>query len=312
MELGEHGYLLIAGLAMIGAGLVILSLFVNTRVVQSVVRDERHREKQFEYYRNTASQLGVLLIGIGVSLFIFFFQQNFKDQHDRDLELKQVLAKTAIRAGRTAPSMEMLNEYDAILDKGRPYVRLQNGGANAAVIAPGAAFAQQVRELLAAERDVDLTQFENFNFSRDLESSSVIETLDPRLFANVTRDESYLNYAVTQLKLDYKDLQESIGDEPVDKALSDPAKEAKIKDEVLDIFYDADLLRDRSRRLLGRACWFVKSGRKFVSLRPLRAVEADYKSHTAWLHEAKSFYGQLQGNGTNCFELLHYSTVPPS
>jgi hypothetical protein len=70
--LSSHGYLLVAGLVPIGIGLLIISLIVNARVVHSVRKDERHQEKLFEYYRNTLSQLGVILIGIGVSLFIFF------------------------------------------------------------------------------------------------------------------------------------------------------------------------------------------------------------------------------------------------
>ncbi|WP_245499110.1 hypothetical protein [Mesorhizobium sp. M1A.F.Ca.ET.072.01.1.1] len=73
-----HGYLLIGGLILVGAGLLIISLIVNLRVAHSVREELRHREKLLEYYRNIFSQLGVILIGIGVSLFIFFFQQIYK------------------------------------------------------------------------------------------------------------------------------------------------------------------------------------------------------------------------------------------
>jgi len=118
--------LLVAGLVLIGIGLLIISLIVNARVVHSVRKDERHQEKHFEYYRNTFSQLGVVLIGI--SLFIFFFQQSYKDEHDRDAELRQILAKMAIRIGRGAPIMESLAEFDPILDDGGPYIDPQTGG----------------------------------------------------------------------------------------------------------------------------------------------------------------------------------------
>jgi hypothetical protein len=43
-----HGYLLIGGLILVGAGLLIISLIVNSRVARSVRHDERHREKLFE------------------------------------------------------------------------------------------------------------------------------------------------------------------------------------------------------------------------------------------------------------------------
>ncbi|WP_287364058.1 hypothetical protein [Mesorhizobium sp.] len=65
-----HGYFLIRGLILVGAGLLILSLIVNIRVAHSVRHDMRHRDN-----RNIFSQLGVILIGIDVSLFIFFFRR---------------------------------------------------------------------------------------------------------------------------------------------------------------------------------------------------------------------------------------------
>ena len=201
--LSSHGYLLVAGLVLIGIGLLIISLIVNARVVHSVRKDERHQEKHFEYYRNTFSQLGVVLIGIGISLFIFFFQQSYKDEHDRDAELRQILAKMAIRIGRGAPIMESLAEFDPILDDGGPYIDPQTGGENGAVTARGADLAKQVQALFLVERDIDLHQFEILNFSNDLESSFVINELDPHLWFNIARDESYAKYAMTQLEFDY-------------------------------------------------------------------------------------------------------------
>jgi hypothetical protein len=305
-----HGYLLIGGLILIGAGLVIISIIVNTHVAHSVLRDERHREKIFEYYRNTFSQLGVVLIGIGVSLFIFFFQQNYKDQRDREADVQQILARVAIRLGRAAPVMESLTEFDEILDDGGPYISPELGGANHAVTASGADLIKQVNAVLLVERDVDLQQFETLNFSRDFESSIVVTELDPHLWLNIARDESYARYAATQLSFDYKDLHLAIGDEPVETALGRPEKEQKIKHELLDILYDAELLRDRSRRMLGRACWFLNSGRDFVALHSIEEIEAEYKSHQEWLGHAKRIYAGIVAGDENCFELLRYR--PPS
>jgi hypothetical protein len=141
-----HSYLLIGGLILIGAGLVIISLIFNLRVAHSVRQDARHREKLLEYYRNTFSQLGVILIGIGVSLFIFFFQQNYQDSRKRESELQQVLAKMAVHIARGAP-------------------------------------------------------VEAIKISRDLESSFVVNELDPVLWSNIVRDEGEVDYATTQLTL---------------------------------------------------------------------------------------------------------------
>ena len=111
--LSGHGYLLIGGLVLVGTGLLIISLIFNIRVAHSVRQEERHQEKLLEYYRNTFSQLGVILIGIGVSLFIFFFQQNYQDYRRREAELQQVLAKMALRIARGSavvnPSTNLTN-----------------------------------------------------------------------------------------------------------------------------------------------------------------------------------------------------------
>ncbi|UVK51705.1 hypothetical protein DBIPINDM_005006 [Mesorhizobium sp. AR02] len=301
-----HGYLLIGGLILVGAGLLILSLIVNLRVAHSVRNDVRHREKLLEYYRNIFSQLGVILIGIGVSLFIFFFQQNYQDQRRRETELQQVLAKLAARIARGAPVVGSLGEFDALLDKGGPYVSPELGGTNAAVSAQGSDLGKQVAEILLVERDVDIRDFDMLNLSRDFESSFVVNELDPTLWFNIVRDESEIKYATTQLALDYKDLQDAIGGEPVEAAVADPEKQRKIKHEVLDVLYDADLLRQRSRRFLGRACWLFSNGRGFVSLRPIDAIEADARSHQEWIERSKPLLTQAKSGSGDCFKLLRY------
>ncbi|MBZ9858021.1 hypothetical protein LB566_30025 [Mesorhizobium sp. CA13] len=302
-----YGYLLIGGLILVGAGLLTISLIVNLGVAHSVRQDARHREKLLEYYRNTFSQLGVILIGIGVSLFIFFFQQNYQDQRKRETELQQVLAKLAARIARGAAVVESLGEFDTLLDEGGPYIDPKLGGKNNAIGAHGAELAKQVAELLLVERDVDVQAFEILNLSRDFESSFVVNELDPTLWFNIVSDESEIKYATTQLPLDYTDLHDAIGGEPLDVAIANPEKERKIKQEVLDIFYDADLLRLRSRRLLGRACWLFSNGRGFVKLRPVDEIEADARSHQEWIDRSKNFLTQLTSGSGDCFKLLRYS-----
>ncbi|TIU43653.1 MAG: hypothetical protein E5W30_20955, partial [Mesorhizobium sp.] len=90
-------------------------------------------------------------------------------------------------------------------------------------------------------RDVDVQSFDILNLSRDFETTFIVNELDPTLWFNIVRDESEIKYASTQLALDYKDLQEAIGDEPIELAVANSEKERKIKHEVLDILYDADL-----------------------------------------------------------------------
>ncbi|AZO08840.1 MULTISPECIES: hypothetical protein [unclassified Mesorhizobium] len=304
-----HGYLLIGGLILVGGGLLILSLIVNLRVAHSVRDDVRHREKLLEYYRNIFSQLGVILIGIGVSLFIFFFQQNYQDQRKRDAELQQVMAKLAARIARGTPVIQSLGEFDELLDEGGPYISPDLGGKNTAVSLHGAELGKQVDKIRLVERDIDVGEFDVLNLSRDFESSFVVNELDPTLWFDIVRDESEIKYATTQLALDYKDLQDAIGGEPVATAVADPEKERKIKQEVLDIFYDADLLRQRARRHLGRACWLFSHGRGFVKAAPVDAIEADAKTHQEWLDRAKPALAQAKSGSGDCFKLLQYGGI---
>ncbi|WP_376703742.1 hypothetical protein RQ479_00625 [Mesorhizobium sp. ISC25] len=301
-----YGYLLIGGLILVGAGLLIVSLIVNLRVAHSVRDDVRHREKLLEYYRNIFSQLGVIMIGIGVSLFIFFFQQNYQDQRKRETELQQVRAKLAARIARGSAVVEALGEFDALLDDGGAYVSPELGGNNAAVSAHGTALAKQVSQILLVERDVDVQGFDILNLSRDFEASFVANELDPTLWFNIVRDESDIKYATTQIALDYKDLQDAIGGEPIEVAIANPEKERKIRQEVLDVFYDADLLRQRSRRFLGRACWLFSKGRGFVKLAPANEIEADARSHQEWIDRSKPFLTQATSGSGDCFKLLQF------
>ena len=317
MNLGvlSHGYQLIGSLILVGAALLIISLVLNRRLAASVRNAERYQETRYEYFRNISAQLGVLLIGIGVSLFVFFFQQNYLDERRRDGEIQQVLAKLASRLGRASADLEFLPEYDAILDDGGPYINPEDGGNNRAVTASGADLAKQIENLRVIERDVALDDFSDLDFSADLQGSPIMTELDPAVWFTMHRDENELQYAVTQFAADYKDLAAAIGDADLVQAVSDKAVAGKVKHEVLDVLYDLDLLRDRSRRVLVRACWFVSQGRAFVPLHPLEAIRQRYKSHQEWIDQARQLFSPYTVGGENCFDMLSFKepkTVAPN
>lgn len=301
-----RGYLLIGSLVLLGIGLLILSLLINFHVAQSVRDDLRHREKLLEYKRNTFSQLGVILIGIGISLFIFYFQQSYQEHSKRNHEVQQILAKMATRLARGAPAVASLGEFDELLDDGGPYRDPARGGANAAVAAEGGALAAQVERLLLVERDVDIREFEILNLSRDFENSFVINELDTNLWFGIVRDESDVRYAATQLAQNFRDLHDAIGNGPLDAAVADPERHERIRRQVLDIFYDADLLRRYARRLVGRTCWLLSHGSGFMLLRGLDQIEADSESHQEWLDRVEPLLTQLTVGSGNCFALLGY------
>ena len=188
LRLFGHGNLMIAGLIVVGVGLLIAALRLNHRMALSVQNEDRHHEKRLEFQRNTFTQLGVLLVGIGVSLFIFYFQQDYQ-QHQRHVaEVEQVLAKIASRVGRATADLEYLPEYDAILDDGGPYIDPESGGRNRAVTASGAALAEQIEALRLVERDVSLEIFDDLFVSADLQGSSLMAEIDPAIWFAMHRD----------------------------------------------------------------------------------------------------------------------------
>jgi len=297
-----QGYLLIAMLVVLGGSLLIVSVVFNLRVADSVRHDARHREKLLEYYRNIVSQLGVILIGIGVSLFIFFFQQSFQESKRRETELQAAAAKLSVRVSRAAAIMEGLNQFDVLLDEGGPYVDPELGNTNAAVTKSGPALLQQVQALFLIERDVDQRAFEVLAASQDFESTFIARELNAQLWFNMVKDESDLNYAVEQLGQDYADLHRKVDE--LNGGQPTPEQEATVKREVLDVFYDADLLRQRSRKLLGRACWLLSKGNAFVAAKPETAIETDAQNQKAWLEQAKPVLSKAQVGQRNCYDLL--------
>lgn len=301
-----NGFLLIGGLVLIGAGLLVLSLLVNFQVAESVRADLRHREKLLEYHRNIFSQLGVILIGIGVSLFIFYFQQSYQERNRRNNELQQITAKIALRMARGGATVASLSGFDELLDEGGAYSDPEKGGNNAAGTAEGEELTAQIEKLLLVERYVDLREFEVLNMSRDFENSAALNELDPNQWFNIVRDESDVRYATTQLLLDFKELHDTIGNMPLEQAVADPGRQKPLKRKVLDIYYDADTLRQSSRRLIGRACWFLSHGPGFIGLRPVDEIEAESSSHREWLDRAQPFLAQFSVGSTNCFKLLGY------
>ena len=197
---GSH--ILIAMLALFGALLLIVSVFINNQVAHYTQRDERHKEKQLEYYRNTFSQLGVILLGIGVSLFIFFFQQSYLDRQRQNSQTQELLAKLGVRLSRAAPLLEFVAEIDPVLDDGGAYLNPEDGGSNRAVTATGPDLVKQVEAIGLLEREINLDDFAAMQFSNDFQSSPLVNQIDPNLWFSMVKDEADLQYATKQLRQD--------------------------------------------------------------------------------------------------------------
>ena len=300
----DSGHFLIGMLALLGVFLLIVSVFVNNQVTHYTQRDERHKEKQLEYYRNTCSQLGVILLGIGVSLFIFFFQQSYLDRQRQNLQTHELLAKLGVRLSRAAPLLEFVAEIDPVLDDGGAYLSPEDGGSNRAVTATGADLAKQVDALGLLEREINLDDFAAMQFSNDFQSTPLVNEIDPNLWFSMVKDEADLRYATDQLRQDNGDLRAVLAARKPDVSMSDTDLARGVKREVLDVLWDYAWLRDRSRRLVGRACWFLSHGPKFLSLNPVHAVEAKFETHHEWLQAARKAYEPVSAGGENCYAML--------
>jgi hypothetical protein len=296
-SISGNGYLLIGGLILIGGGLLLISLFVNRRVASSVRADERHREKLYEYYRNTFSQLGVILIGIGVSLFIFFFQQGYQERQRHTTEVRQLLAKLSVRVGRAAAVAGTIAVFD-------PVIRYTSEDY---VVKTGPDLAGQVRDLLRVEREADLDALRSLPISDDIASSPLAGDIDPVLWFAIAEDESEVFYFAEQLQADYGDLRLALGDLAPEEAVADPDRAKVIGLEVRDILYDMDVVRDRGRRLIGRGCRFVSAGPDFLKLTAIPELEANYPGHDLWIEQAEKHLADVSAGKKSCFEMLRYA-----
>ena len=160
------------------------------------------------------------------------------------------------------------------------------------------------------ERDVSLEIFSDLEFSADLQSSPLLPEIDPAVWFTMHRDENDLRYAVTQLAADHRDLSDAIGGADPAEAVLDPVTSDRIKREVLDVLYDMDLLRDRSRRTVARACWFLAHDRDFVRLHPIEEIRRRYASHVEWIEQARQHISPFSVGGENCFDMLRYEAPP--
>jgi hypothetical protein len=283
-----------------------LSLVINSHVAHNVRADLRHREKLLEYYRNTFSQIGVILIGIGVSLSVFYFQQSYQERSRRNAELQQIMAKMSLQLAREAAQMSSLAEFDEILDRHGPYVDPASGDTTAADRLRGAELAIQIAKIKLTEDDVDIGDLGLLNVSPIFENSFVVNEIDPALWFNIVRDEANIRYAVAQLTADYRDLDQVLGGQGGEVAAANPEKAAAAKEQVLDIFYDLDLLRQSGRRLLARTCVLLSAGPGFTQMKPITVIENDATSHAAWLDDVRSELSRHTVGSQNCFDLLGY------
>lgn len=302
----DRGYLLIAGLTLVGVLLIFLSLVINSHVAHNVRADLRHREKLLEYYRNTFSQIGVILIGIGVSLSVFYFQQSYQERSRRTAELQQVIAKMALQLAREAAQMASLAEFDEVLDWHGPYKDPGSGNGTMAGRLAGPELAGRIARIRLIQDDVDANDLALLNVSQIFENSFVVNELDPAIWFNIVRDESNLRYAVAQLTADYRDLDQVMSGMKPEAVIADSLKAEAAREQVLDIFYDLDLLRQSGRRLLARTCLMLSAGPDFTKLEPVETLETDRDTHAAWLDAVRPVLSAHQVGSQSCFDLLGY------
>lgn len=135
----------------------------------------------------------------------------------------------------------------------------------------------------------------------DFERPSSHVDLDPVLWFNMVKDGADLTYAIQQMEQDYGDLHRSIGEGGAcaPRRCAEPA----IKQQVLDIFYDAELLRRRSRKLLASAP-AAEQGQRFHR----RAAASPYRSRdcdtSGMADQARPFLATIKAAQHSCYDLL--------
>ncbi len=306
----EHGYLFIAGLMLVGLFLIFLSLVINSHVAHNIRADMRHREKLLEYYRNTISQVGIVLIGIGVSLSVYYFQQSYQERSRRNAELESIISHMALQLARGAAETYSLSKFDKLLDRNGPWQHPDAGSSHSADMLAGPELVNKIARIKAVQDDVDARHLALLNISKIFENSFVVNELEPALWFNIVRDESNIAFAAAQLTADYRDLDQELGGASGEAAVADPAKAKAVKAQVLDVLYDMELLRQSGRRLLARTCLMLAEGSGFTQMKPVYMIEADQPTHKAWLDKVQPLLKQHAIGSQNCFDVLGYT--PPN
>ncbi len=307
----EHGYLFIAGLMLVGLVLITLSLVINSHVAHNVLADLRHREKLLEHYRNIFSQVGIIFIGIGASLSVYYLQQSYQERSRRNAELETIVSHMALQLARGAAETYSLGEFDKLLDHNRPWEDPDAGSSRTAEMLAGAELVDKITRIKGLQDDVEAQNLALLNISKIFENSFVVNELEPALWFNIVRDESNIVYAVAQLAADYRSLDQALGGASGEAAVADPSKAKMIKAHVLDVLNDIELLRQSTRRLLARTCLMLADGSGITQMKPVHAIEADQPIHKAWLEKVQPLLKQHAIGSQNCFEILGYKKPNP-
>lgn len=307
----EHGYLFIAGLILVGLVLISLSLVINSHVAHNVRVDLRHREKLLEHYRNIFSQVGIISIGIGASLFVYYLQQSYQERSRRNAELENIISHMALQLARGAAETYSLGEFDKLLDHNGPWEDPDAGSSYTADMLDGPKLVDAIARIQGVEENVEAQNLALLNISKIFEKSFVVNELEPVLWFNIVRDDSNIVYAVTQLTADYRDLDQVLGGASSEAAVADPSKAKAIKVQLLDVLYDIELLRQSARRLLARTCLMLAEGSGFTQMKPVYTIETDQPTHKAWLEKVQPLLEQHAIGSKNCFEILGYVKPNP-
>jgi hypothetical protein len=171
--------------------------------------------------------------------------------------------------------------------------------------------ADEVRRIKDVADEADTQNLALLDISKLFEGSSVVNDLEPALWFNIVRDESNIDYAVTQLTADYRDLDRALGESDTAAAVIDPTKAMVVKEQVLDILYDIELLRQSGRRLLARTCLMLAEGPDFRQMKTVHAIETDQMTHKDWLESVKPILEEHGVGSQNCFEVLGYTPPDP-
>lgn len=307
----EQGYLFIAWLILVGLVMITLSLVINSHVAHSVLTDLRHREKMLEHYRNIFSQVGIIFISIGASLSVYYIQQSYQERSKRNAQLENIISHMALQLARGVVETHALGEFDKILDHNEPREGPDARSSRAADMVANAELVETIARIKDLQDDVEFQSLALLNISKIFENSFVVNELEPELWFNIVRDESNIVYAVSQLTADYRNLDQALGGAPSEAAMADPYKAKLIKEHVLDVLYDIELLRQSARRLLARTCLMLAEGTGFTQIKPVYTIEADQPTHKVWLENVQPLLKQYAIGSQNCFEILGYTNPNP-
>lgn len=302
----------VPALVVLGLVLLAISFWLNSTAMRLLRLGEVSRSKSVEFYRNTVLQSSLLIVGIAISIFVFYAQQNIQDDQKAQQEVEEFVLRLSIRVERASEFVRLIAQYDPLLDEEGPYTSIFTGASMGAPISKmGVHLRSQIGRLFLIFRDIDpVGEIVLFQVSNDLEKSrSAGNSVSVDFAAGTADDEGQVKFAANRLSRNFKTLEGLIATQKT-MSFNDKIDESRAIVLVAEIVEALDILRWRARRIVARNCalvaTYLEKKQALATIRLNGSLEQRFERHDDWLKGNYSYLSALKIGTSTCLQRLNY------